>query len=117
MLDELKKDFDEAIAEIDFNHYDPYSKAFMKALFIGEMYMIMKCIDDDVEDELDGAREYMIRYMVTKDSQFKEMAKDELKHAGILIRKEMPTANTEKVNRLHRYEEDIAELSRALSEV
>lgn len=117
MLDELKKDFDEAIEEIDFRHYDPYSKAFMKALFIGEMYMIMKCIDDDVEDELDGAREYMIRYMVSKDPQFKDMAKDELKHAGILIKKEKPSADSDELKRLEKYEEDIAEMERALSEV
>ena len=87
--EELEKDFREALSHIDFKKYDPYSREFMKALFIGQMWSIVCCLDcdDDVEEELDGARKYMGLYKMTGDNSYKEMAGDELKHAGILIKK------------------------------
>ena len=78
----LKEDFKEALSHIDFDKsYDPYSKTFMKALFIGQLLMACEEIEDDVEEELDGAKKYMARYEDTGDTSFREMAKDELKHA------------------------------------
>ena len=42
-LEELKKDFEESIKQIDFSKpYDPYSKQFMKPLFIGQLLMALK---------------------------------------------------------------------------
>lgn len=92
-LEELKKDFKEALSHIDFSEYDPYSKTFMKALFIGQLLMAVKEMEDDVDEELDGARNYWNKYLETNDVQFKEMAHDELKHAGILIKKHLATAD------------------------
>ena len=94
-FEELKHDFNKAVAHIDFKEYDPYSRAFMKALFIGQMYMVAKCIceEDDISEELDGAEKYWDMYLKSNDSQYKEMAHDELKHAGILIKKHLATAD------------------------
>lgn len=84
----LEKDFEEALSKIDFSKaYDPYSKDFMKPLFIGMLLTAIKQSDDDVKDELNGAKTYWNKYLETNDSQFKDMAHDELKHAGILIKK------------------------------
>ena len=86
---ELRKDFKEKLNDIDFNEYDPYSKKFMTASFIGQMWFLIKELaeDDEVEEELDGARKYYERYEKTDDETFLQMAKDELRHAGILIKK------------------------------
>ena len=92
-LEELKKDFKEALSHIDFSEYDPYSRPFMKALFIGQLLMAVKDMEDDVDEELDGARNYWNKYLETNDVQYKEMAHDELKHAGILIKKHLATAD------------------------
>lgn len=86
-LTELEKDFKEMLECIDFKKYDPYSKLYMRALFIGQMYMCVKALgEDDVEEELDGASKYMYSYLKTNEESYKEMAKDELKHAGMLIK-------------------------------
>ena len=53
------------------------------------MYLAVKCISDviDVKDELQGAENYIERYIATGDEAFKSMAKDELKHAETLMKK------------------------------
>ena len=86
---ELRKDFKEILSKIDFKEYDPYSKKFMTAGFVGQMWFLLKtlCEDDDVEEEIDGARTYFEKYLETNDTQYRDMAKDELRHAGILIKK------------------------------
>ena len=84
----LEKDFEEALSKIDFSKaYDPYSKDFMKPLFIGMLLVAIKLSDDDVKDELNGAKTYWNKYLETNDSQYRDMAYDELKHAGILLKK------------------------------
>ena len=84
----LEKDFEEALSKIDFNKpYDPYSKDFMKPLFIGMLLTAIKQTDDDVKDELNGAKTYWNKYLENNDSQYKDRAHDELKHAGILLKK------------------------------
>lgn len=89
-VDVLKEDFKEALSHIDFDkEYDPYSKTFMKALFIGQLLMACEELEDDVEEELDGARKYWDLFQQTGDIQYREMAHDELKHAGILIKKHL----------------------------
>lgn len=94
---ELRKDFKEKLNDIDFNEYDPYSKKFMTASFIGQMWFLIKELaeDDEVEEELDGARKYYERYEKTEDETFLQMAKDELRHAGILIKKKYEWADDE----------------------
>ena len=88
MYNQLEKDFEEALSKIDFSKaYDPYSKDFMKPLFIGMLLAAIKLSDDDVKDELNGARTYWNKYLETSDSQYRDMAYDELKHAGILLKK------------------------------
>ncbi len=106
-ITELRKDFKGALSDIDFTKYDPFSKGFMKASFIGQMWFLLKtfCEDDDVEEELDGAEKYMDKFMETGDAQFRDMAKDELRHAGILIKKHYEWADDEKKELLEQHEE------------
>ena len=113
---ELKKDFKNCISEIDFKEYDPFSKSFMKAGFIGQMWMLMKMLhdDDDVESELEGAEEYMEKWHSTGDTAFRDMAKDELRHAGILIKKHYEWADDEKKAVLEEHENKRLELMKRL---
>ncbi len=103
----LKEDFKKALSHIDFeNAYDPYSKTFMKALFIGQLLMACEELEDDVEEELDGARTYWEKYQETGDVQFREMAHDELRHAGILIKKHLAKADESEKEYLNNLEEE-----------
>lgn len=116
-LKELEKDFDEALSCIDFRKYDPYSRPFMKALFIGQMYMAAKCMDgeeDDVEEELDGARKYMETYLETGEMPYRDMAKDELRHAGILIKEHYKHADGKMREMLEEHENVRQELMKRL---
>lgn len=115
-MKELKKDFKNCISEIDFKEYDPFSKSFMKAGFIGQMWMLMKMLhdDDDVESELEGAEEYMEKWHSTGDTAFRDMAKDELRHAGILIKKHYEWADDEKKAVLEEHENKRLELMKRL---
>lgn len=113
---ELRKDFKEILSHIDFKEYDPYSKKFMTAGFIGQMWFLIKTFmeDDDVEEEIDGARTYFEKYLETNDSQYRDMAKDELRHAGILIKKHSEWADEEKQAVLEKHEEERQELMKAI---
>lgn len=112
-LEELKKDFHEALSHIDFSEaYDPYSKQFMKALFIGQLLVAVKEMEDDVEEEMDGARKYWETYLETNDIQYKEMAGDELRHAGILIKKHLAKADEHERAYLNGLEKDRQEMLR-----
>lgn len=93
LLAEMRKDFTEAIEELDVK-YDPFSKKFMKALFIGQMWLVADKLlnDDDVQEELDGAKKYLAMYEDTGDVQYKDMATGELKHADILLKKHLSKA-------------------------
>jgi hypothetical protein len=103
-VNELEHDFREALEEIDFSAYSPYSRPFMKALFIGQMWELMCRLHKDgsepsmyadIEEELDGAKKYYADYKKSGEADFKSMASDELKHAGILIKKHMAKADTQ----------------------
>ena len=74
-LKELKKDFKDCLSEIDFKEYDPWSKKFMKASFIGQMWFLIKALqdDDDVEEELEGAEKYMEKWQSTGDTAFRDI--------------------------------------------
>lgn len=115
-MKELRKDFKDAVSDIDFKEYDPFSRKFMKAGFIGQMWMLMKMLhdDDDVESELEGAEEYMEKWHSTGDTAFRDMAKDELRHAGILIKKHYEWADDEKKAVLEEHENKRLELMKRL---
>ena len=113
---ELRKDFKEILSKIDFKEYDPYSKKFMTAGFVGQMWFLVKtfCEDDDVEEEINGARTYFEKYLETNDVQYRDMARDELRHAGILIKKHSEWADDEKQELLDKHEEERQELMKAI---
>ena len=115
MLDELKKDFDEAINCVDCTGYDPMAKSFLKALYIGLMILILKSNEDDVSEELEGAKKYMKAYMEKDDEAYKEIALDELKHAGILIKKQYATADEKIKALLEKQEIERQELMKRLN--
>ena len=107
----LEKDFAESLAAIDFNSpYDPYSREFMKPLFIGMLLTAIKMNENDVEEELDGARKYIDLFNETGDVQYREMAHDELKHAGILIKKHLAKADEKERVKLNEKERERMEL-------
>ena len=115
-LKELRRDFKDYLAEINFKEYNPFSKKFMKAGAIGQMWMLLKMLhdDDDVESELEGAEEYMEKWHSTGDVAFRDMAKDELRHAGILIKKHYEWADDEKKAVLEEHENKRLELMKRL---
>ena len=113
----LKEDYKEAVSHIDFKGpYNPWGKAFMKASFLGEMWFLMKSLyeDDEVESEIEGARTYFERFLTTGDSTFRDMAKDELRHAGILIKKDSEWADEDKKKILDAHESERQELMKAI---
>ena len=113
---ELRKDFKEALSQIDFKEYDPWGKKFMRASFVGQMWYLVKMLhdDDDVEDELEGAEEYIERWRSTGDVAFRDMAKDELRHAGILVKKHYEWADDDKKAILEEHENKRQELMKLL---
>lgn len=113
---ELRKDFKDILSTINFKKYDPYSKKFMTASFVGQMWFLVKSLieDDDVEEEIEGARTYFEKYLETNDTQYRDMAKDELRHAGILIKKHSEWADEEKQKTLNQHEEERQELIKAI---
>ena len=113
---ELRKDFKDVLSKINFSEYDPYSKKFMTAIFVGQMWFLVKSLmeDDDVEEEIEGARTYFEKYLETNDTQYRDMAKDELRHAGILIKKHSEWADEEKQKTLNQHEEERQELIKAI---
>lgn len=99
---EVMLDFKDAIKEINFKKYNPYSGDFMKALFLGQMWDLLCKMNtacncevkhhedemfEDVLEELEGAEKYTEMFNTSGDSIYRELAKDELKHASILINK------------------------------
>ena len=80
------------------------------------MWMLVKMLhdDDDVEEELEGAETYMEKWLTTGDVAFRDMAKDELRHAGILIKKHYEWADDEKKTVLEEHENKRQELMKRL---
>lgn len=116
--DVLKKDFAEALGKIDFGKpYDPFGKTFMRAALVGQAWLCAKRLesDDDVKEELDGAENYWRLHLETGDAQYKEMAQDELRHAGILIKKHYKNAAENEKERLENYENKRQEMLSAIS--
>ncbi len=96
---ELEHDFKNALEDVDFTAYSPYSREYMKALFIGQMWDLVRKLHEekegDIQEEFDGAKKYLDMYKTTGDSTYKEMAADELRHAGILIKKHLAKATSQ----------------------
>lgn len=110
-VEEVRKDFEKSLEKINFKGYAPCSYEFRAAINIGKMWRLLSCLaeqSDGIAEEIEGAKKYARSYELTKDVSYKQMAKDELKHAGILIQKAkagMPGgANNET---LKHYEEEI----------
>jgi len=131
-INEVYSDFKDMLSKIDFKSYNPNSPEFISALNIGLMWHLlgeihgnnpeMKMITmneeskDEISDELFGAKKYFQKYMDSGDSSYMEMAKDELKHAEILIKKanaRLPSGE-EKV-RLKEYEAEVKEISEQMN--
>lgn len=125
---ELMKDFKDSLSKIDFSYYNPKSDEFELALFIGLMLMVLdevseddgmglvKESNDEISDEIYGAKKYLQRYMDTKDETFKSMASDELKHASYLLKKAYSKSlGNDERNKLKKYESDIEQVNEQIS--
>lgn len=114
---ELRRDFEDALSEIDFKRYDPYSRPFMRALFIGQMMAAAGSVCDarDVEEELEGAEKYRRLFLETGDTAYRDMAGDELRHAGVLIKKRLAKADGAERDSLNGYERERQEMLKMVS--
>ena len=72
---------------------------------------------DDVSEELEGAEKYMEMYISTNDVSYYDMAKDELHHAGILIKKHYEKADSKEKSELEEYELERQELLKRLEKI
>ena len=75
------------------------------------LFLKMDSEKDDISDELYGAKKYFQKFLDSGDTAYKEMAKEELKHAEILIKKanaKLPTGE-EKV-KLKDYETELRQI-------
>lgn len=118
---ELEKDFNKCVKEINAEYYNPLSKAFVKTVLIGQMIELSKYINnessfiEDVEEELEGAEKYLEYYDASNDVSFKDMALEELRHAGILIKKYLLKTDDECIKRkLNEYEEKRNDMIKSL---
>lgn len=130
---EVLQDFKTALSKIDFKDYNPNSSEFMMALNLGLMWKLIRklnCLEsnhdekevyeekessDEISEELSGAKKYLQKYLDNQDSFFKGMAEDELKHAGVLIKKaysKLP--NAEEKTKLKFYEDELNAISKQL---
>ena len=124
---EVLKDFKDSLSKIDFSSYNPKSSEFETALFTGLMVMIMDSLEDkgdefemsegndEIAEEIFGAKKYFQRYLDSKDEMFKKMSEDELSHGSYLIKKayNKPIGNEEK-SKLKKYENEIEQLSQQI---
>lgn len=129
-IKEVLSDFKNLLAGIDFNSYNPNSAEFDSALRIGLMWYLLQELKgenievfdmskdsekDEIADELFGAKKYLQRFLDSGDLNYKEMSSDELKHAGILIKKaysKLP--NAEEKAKLKSYEDELNSISKQL---
>ncbi len=118
--DEIKRDFEEAVSKINFSSYNPLSNEFMSAVMIGLMLILLDDEtkiesekEDDIAEELAGAKKYLQKYLETKDMTYRDMTLDEMKHANFLIKKsyaKLPSADEkEKLKDYERQYKEIAE--------
>ena len=130
VINEVFSDFKDSVAKIDFNSYNPNSAEFLSALNVGLMWYLLQALGegtveikamnqesekDEISDELFGAKKYLQRFMDSGDMNYKEMSSDELKHAGILIKKaysKLP--NAEEKAKLKSYEDELNSISKQL---
>ena len=122
---ELMRDFKESLSKIDFLSYNPKSDEFETSLFVGLMLMIldelwdddnveinvMKDSNDEISDEIYGAKKYLQKYIDTGDEMFKTMASEELKHGSYLLKKAYSKSiGNDERNKLKKYESDIEQV-------
>ena len=130
VINEVFSDFKDSVAKIDFNSYNPNSAEFLSALNVGLMWYLLQELGeekvevkamtqesekDEISEELFGAKKYLQRFMDSGDMAYKEMSSDELKHAGILIKKaysKLP--NAEEKAKLKSYEDELNSISKQL---
>ena len=91
---EVLNDFKKALEKINFEEYNPRSDDFKNTMFVGLMWLLLKHLSgeegghkwaDDIMEEMEGARKYLDDYKRTGEEMYRDMAKDELLHAKLLI--------------------------------
>lgn len=125
-VEELEKDFSDALKKIDFAKYSPRSQEFLDALFIGLMRLVL-CgtekhsagverhdeSDNCVSEKIAFAKNALRRFAESGDEAYKEMCLDELRHARTLLKKAYAKfPNAEEKTRLRGLEAEAEEISR-----
>ena len=92
---ELSSDLMKKIEGIDFKAYDSCGFEFRRASSIASVLLAVRAMAGDdtdrddvmheIDGELSGAEAYMEKYRETGEGMYREMAGDELRHAGYLI--------------------------------
>lgn len=123
--EEVGGDFRKALEKINFKKYNPNSAEFTNALRMGLMWHLLREVDgieptekpetsksdDEIADEISGAKRYLQRFIETSDTAFRDMASDELRHAEILLKKaNARLPGGEEKQRLKEYESEIREV-------
>ena len=130
IISEVFSDFKDSVSKIDFNSYNPNSAEFLSALNVGLMWHLLQEMSgekieskvvykesekDEISDELFGAKKYLQKFLDSGDMNYREMSSDELKHAGILIKKaysKLP--NAEEKAKLKSYEDELNSILKQL---
>ena len=124
-VDEVRKDFEAAVSQIDFGRYAPSSTEFQQALDLGLMWLVLTTMAgivkpsevkavavDEIGEEILLAKRMLQKAIDTGDPAYKTAASDALKSAGIQLKKaytKLPTGEERK--RLKDQETEIQELS------
>lgn len=131
--EEVLNDFRLALERIDLaGEYNPFASDFEKALRIGLMWHLLcetdttvtECVeehhesDDEIAEEISGAKKYLQRYIDSGDVVFRDMAKDELRHASVLTKKansRLPSGEEKAILKVH--ESEIAEVQKQIDSI
>ena len=82
---------------------------FVKTLSQNEKAKILEMLNHGI---ICGAKKYLQKYLDTMDVSFREMAKDELRHGSILLKKaNARLVSGDEKKKLKGYESEIAEIS------
>lgn len=110
----LLDDFHQSLCHVDFESYNPRSAEFETALHIGLMYKLLSEMKvpeveeaDAISEEIEGAQKYWEKYLSTKDTGYRSMADDELRHADMLLSREFDISDKKRAE----YKAEIANLS------
>ena len=127
-VDEVRKDFEAAVSQIDFGRYAPSSTEFQQALDLGLMWLVLTTMAgivkpsevkavavDEIGEEILLAKRMLQKAIDTDDSSYRELAVQELETAETLVKKSLARLPSgEERAKLKTYENSINEIRRQI---